>query len=261
VRRLTGTELPKVPIRWLNRFGNPTRNAERYRNGRVLIAGDAAHVHFPLNGQGIQTGLHDAVNLGWKLAAALTGWAPEHLVETYQEERHPVGEWVCTNVRAQVELCFPPEKVEPLREVMRALIGLDAVNEYLIETVTGLGVRYAMPAPGHPLLGRRLRDVPLETANGPSSVAHTLRPGLGVVLDLTPSGSLGGSADGWDGRVSVVHAAPTDQIPAAALLLRPDGHVAWAATGEPDADGLRTALQHWFGAANPASTQGVSGGS
>jgi len=252
VRGLTGTPLKDAPVRWLHRFGNPTKNAERYQEGRVLLAGDAAHVHFPLNGQGLETGIHDAVNLGWKLAAAVGGWAPAGLVETYHDERHPVGDWACTTVRAQVELCFPPAKVDPVRAVLRDLIGLDQVNRYLIELVTGLGVRY--PVPGkHPLLGRRVRDFPLDTPEGASSVARTLRTGRGVLLDLTASDDLAGAADGWGHRVDVVRAAPTDLIPATALLLRPDGHVAWAASAEPDVDGLREALGRWFGAADRAT--------
>ncbi|WP_086666186.1 FAD-dependent monooxygenase [Lentzea kentuckyensis] len=250
VHRLTGVELRGGPVRWLHRFGNPTKNAEQYQNGRILLAGDAAHVHFPLNGQGLQTGIHDAVNLGWKLAAAISGRAPAGLVETYHRERHPIGDWVCTNVRAQVELCHPPEKAAPIREVLSRLIGLDEVNRYLIELVTGLGVTYPMPGPAHPLLGRRVRDFSLSTTDGQTSVARTLHAGRGVLLDLSGADRL--TAEGWQDRVDVVRAAPVDALPATALLLRPDGHVAWAATGEPDPATLHEALGHWFGA--PAGT-------
>lgn len=251
-RGLTGRGLTGGQLRWVHRFGNPTKNAERYQEGRTLLAGDAAHVHFPLNGQGLQTGIHDAVNLGWKLAAAVHGWAPGDLVETYHQERQPVGEWVCTNVRAQVELCYPPEKVGPMREVMRQMIGLDEVNQYLIEMVTGLAVRYPMTSLGHHLLGRRLRDLPLSTQDGPGSVAGTLHRGRGVLLDLSGSESLAESVAGWTDRVDVVRAAPSEQVPARALLLRPDGHVAWVDAGEPEAASLHRALTHWFGA--PAAT-------
>ncbi|MFF2660054.1 FAD-dependent monooxygenase [Kitasatospora sp. NPDC058032] len=253
-RRLTGAELPTTKARWMERYGNPTRNAERYRQGRAFLVGDAAHIHFPLNGQGLGTGLHDAVNLGWKLAADLNGWAPEGLLDTYHDERRPVGEWVCTNVRAQVELSHPPEKMAPLRAVVAQLMSLSEVNRHLIELVTGLWVRYPMDrsgadsGTGHPLLGLRLRNVPLTTADGSSSVAAALHRGRGLLLDFTADADLGQEAAGWADLVDVVRAEATTEIDAAAVLLRPDGHVAWADARGDDIKGLRSALTGWFGA-------------
>jgi 2-polyprenyl-6-methoxyphenol hydroxylase-like FAD-dependent oxidoreductase len=240
VRRLTGTDLKAGAVRWLTRYGNPTRNAEKYQQGAVFLAGDAAHIHFPLNGQGIATGVYDAVNLGWKLAAELHGWAPADLLTSYHTERHPVGEWTCTNVRAQIELCYPPEKVAPIREFLLGLRQVDTINEHLIELVTGLGVRY--PIGDHPLAGRRLPHVPL----GATSVPELLHGGRGVLLDLSDGHARLPDVTGWHDRIDVVTAPSTQDIDAAAVLLRPDGHVAWAGDDGTTA-GLETAVKAWFG--------------
>ncbi|MEU4746978.1 FAD-dependent monooxygenase, partial [Actinosynnema sp. NPDC023658] len=248
--RLTGAPLPELEVHWLTGYGNPTRNADRYGEHNVFLAGDAAHVHFPQNGLGIGTGLHDAVNLGWKLAAVLAGRAGDELLDTYHAERYPVGAEACTVVRAQIELCHPPERVEALRSVVARLFEFDDVNRHLVETVTGTGVRYPMPyATQHPLLGRRLRTVPLETAGGATDVAKLLHGGRGVLLDLS-DGESGWAREsaGWESLIDLVTARPVPGIDATALLLRPDGHVAWVATAEDD-KGLRAALSTWWGRA------------
>jgi 2-polyprenyl-6-methoxyphenol hydroxylase-like FAD-dependent oxidoreductase len=262
VWRLTGTELKPDAVRWLVRYGNPTRNAERYRDRRVFLAGDAAHVHFPLNGQALNNCLHDAANLGWKLAAVLAGTAAGDLLESYEAERRPVGERSCSSVAAQVALSYPAQKVAPLRAAVAELIAFDDVNRHLIDQVTGLGVRYQLSYPerpfgedAHPLLGRRPAPVPLVHAAGPAAgeparLADALRAGRGVLLDLSGKGALAGECAPWDGRVDVLAVEPTPALDAAALLLRPDGHVAWVARSADDADdadGLRQALTAWFG--------------
>jgi len=253
VHRLTGADLRADDVAWLRRYGDPTRNAETYQRGRVLLAGEAAHVHFPLNGQGIEAGVHDAVSLGWRIAAEIAGWAPDGLVAGYHPERHPVGAWTCTNVRAQVELCHPPQKVDPIRELITRLASFEAVNEYLVELVTGVGVRYPMgPAEGerqHPLVGRRLPHVPLAAEDGETSVPRLLHRGRGLLLDTSDGRATAAvtAAGGWRDRIDVVRAAPSAAIGAALALVRPDGHVAWADRDSADTEGLVAALKTWFG--------------
>jgi 2-polyprenyl-6-methoxyphenol hydroxylase-like FAD-dependent oxidoreductase len=255
VLRLTGTEFKDARPRWLARVGNPTANADAYRSGRVFLAGDAAHVFFPFNGQRISTGLQDAVNLGWKLAADLRGTAPEGLLDTYQSERRPAVEWAIANVAAQEALVYPPRFATPLRELFTRLIALGDANRLLAEAAMGLDIRY--PLGEGPLTGARLPHVPLTGPNGDTTVPALLRPGLGVLLDLSGSGT--GTPQGYTDRIVAARADPTPQIPAAAVLLRPDGHVAWEGSPTEDADGLAGALLAWFGepvAANPRPERG-----
>ncbi|TDD79749.1 FAD-dependent monooxygenase [Actinomadura rubrisoli] len=249
--RLTGHDLKTDTFRWLRRYQNTTRNADRYADGPVFLAGEAAHVHYPFNGQGIGTGVQDAVNLGWKLAATLQGWAPAGLLDTYHAERHPAGAAACANVRAQVALCHPPEAVAPLREIFATLASFEEVNTYLIELVTGQSVTYPAAEGAHPLTGRRLPHVPLTVDGADSGTAALLRPGRGTLLDLTggrsaPATAYAALAEGF--RVDVRAAAPSRHIAAETVLLRPDGHVAWAAGDGKDLDGLDAALRAWFGA-------------
>lgn len=254
--RISGTGLGGGTARWLGRWNPPTRQAAAYRSGRVFLAGDAAHVHFPLGGQALSTGVEDAVNLGWKLAAHLGGWAPEGLLDTYHAERHPVGERACRTTQAQLALLHPMAKVEPLREILAELFTIEEVNAYFVRMAGGLDVTYPIRYPEqeddaavHPLQGSRLGDVPL-SAEG-VSLAGLLHDGKGVLVDFTPSRAYAGQAAGWAERVAVTASAPVPQIEAAALLLRPDGRVAWAAgeaAGEDAATGLGAALRAWFGA-------------
>ncbi|QXJ23888.1 FAD-dependent monooxygenase [Actinomadura graeca] len=257
VRRVGGIDLTIGEVRWLSRFGNATRLAETYRKGRVLLAGDAAHVHFPSGGPGLNTGVQDAVNLGWKLAAEINGWAPPGLLDSYHDERHPVGARVCRNSRAQTALMHPLDTVGPLRElfaeIMRA--GQAEAGRHLIETLNGLDVRYP-PAPGaqdaHPLIGRRVPHVTLNTPEGPIPFAHTLHSARGVLLDLSGGGLDRAGIAGWRDRVDLVSADPVPELAASAVLVRPDGYAAWAggtgaAEDTGDVAGLRSALATWFG--------------
>jgi len=249
VLRLTGEPLDGGEPRWLARWNNATRLADRYRDRRVLLAGDAAHVHFPLGGQALSTGIEDAVNLGWKLAATVRGTAPDGLLDTYETERRPVGARACATTRAQSALMYPMDRVSPLRDLFNELIELDAVNEHLVKLVGGLDVRYPVRpdlADPHPLLGRRLAAVPLTTVDGASTVAELLHRGRGVLLDLS-GGSTKPDATGWADRVDTVAAEPTAEIDATALLLRPDGYVAWV--GADGRSALTEALGTWFGPA------------
>ena len=224
--------------RRLTRFGDATRLAERYRDGRVLLAGDAAHIHPPMGGQGLNLGLQDAFNLGWKLAAEIRGWAPDELLDTYQAERHPVAADVLTSTRAQAELLSLEPGPRAVRQLLSELMDFEEVNRYLIEKITAIGVRYDFGG-GHPLVGRRLRDIELKQGR----LYSLMHGGRGLLLDQ--AGRL--SAAGWTDRVDHVTDA-SDELDVPAALLRPDGHVAWAGDDQQD---LLGQLHRWFGA--PAS--------
>ncbi|MFC4042915.1 rifampin monooxygenase [Dactylosporangium siamense] len=238
LRATAGTDLGVHSPRWLSRFGNATRLAERYRTGRVLLAGDAAHVHPPVGGQGLNLGLQDAFNLGWKLAAAVRGWAPEGLLDTYHTERHPVAAEVLDNTRAQMQLMSLDPGAQAVRRLVTRLMDFEEVNSYLIEKIIAIGIRYDL-GDGHPLLGRRLRDAPMHNGR----LYELLRSGRGLLLDRT--GGL--SVAGWTDRVDhVVDAAKGVAESVPAVLLRPDGHVAWVGADQED---LGKHLPTWFGAA------------
>ncbi|WP_214413936.1 FAD-dependent oxidoreductase [Sphaerisporangium fuscum] len=249
---IAGTDYGMHTPRWLSRFGDAARQASAYRSGRVLLAGDAAHVHFPAGGQGLNLGVQDAVNLGWKLASVVAGHTPESLLDTYHSERHPVAERVLQNTRAQTALSRVDSHTTALREVLGKLIEFDDVNRYLGEMVSALDVRYPMGA-GHPLAGHRVPDADIETSSGDTRVFRLLHAGRGVLLDLTAGAEYGAAAAPWADRVDVVRATSAADrwvmpslgaVPVpAAVLLRPDGHIAWAA----DAGSLPGALTRWFG--------------
>ncbi|MEV0406369.1 FAD-dependent monooxygenase [Actinoallomurus sp. NPDC050550] len=240
IRHVVGreVELPATP-QWLSRFTDNTRLAERYRHGRVLLAGDAAHVHSPFGGQGLNLGVQDAVNLGWKLAATINGRAPEGLLDTYESERRPVAARVLHNTRAQVALMNPDPRLTPVRELFTELMELEPVNRHLGNMVSALEVRYDL-AGSHPLTGGFLPDLTVKTADGEQPAGDLFHAGRPVLLDLTGGAAVREAARGWTDRVDVVTAAPTGT----ALLVRPDGYVAWAGDDET---GLREALARWFG--------------
>ncbi|WP_228544058.1 FAD-dependent monooxygenase [Micromonospora sp. S-DT3-3-22] len=234
LRAVAGTDFGVHSPRWLSRFGDATRLADAYRVGRVLLAGDAAHIHPPIGGQGLNLGVQDAVNLGWKLAAQIRGWAPATLLDTYQDERRPVAADVLDNTRAQTELLSTGPGPAAVRRLLTELVGLDAVNRHLTEKITGIGVRYDL-GPGPDLLGRRLRDLDLRSGR----LYDRLRHGRGLLLDRT--GRLG--VAGWADRVDHL-ADPTAALDAPCVLLRPDGHVAWLGDDRADLDDH---LTRWFG--------------
>jgi 2-polyprenyl-6-methoxyphenol hydroxylase-like FAD-dependent oxidoreductase len=234
LRTLAGTDFGVHSPRWLSRFGNATRLAERYRVGRVLLAGDAAHIHPPTGGQGLNLGVQDAVNLGWKLAAQIRGWAPETLLDTYEAERHPVAADVLDNTRAQLELSSPEPGPQAVRRLLTELMDLDAVNRHLLGKITAIGIRYDFGA-GPDLLGRRLRDIDVK----PGRLYDLLHRGRGLLLDRTERLSAGG----WADRVDLL-ADPTAALDVPGLLLRPDGHVAWVGDDQRDLD---EHLARWFG--------------
>ncbi|MFH8937555.1 FAD-dependent monooxygenase [Streptomyces griseosporeus] len=252
-KRLTGEDVSHAEPVWVSAFGNATRQVTEYRRGRVLLAGDSAHVHLPAGGQGMNTSVQDAHNLGWKLAAVLRGDAPEELLDTYHGERHEVGRALLANTRAQSLLVLGGEEAQPLREVLAELIAYPEVTRHLAAKVSGLDIRYDVGGGTHPLLGRRMPHLPVTTASGPTTSTALLRTGRGVLLDLEDNAVLRRRAHAWRDRVDVVTATPgalPEDSPltgTAAVLLRPDGYVAWAAPGSHR--DLNSALTRWFGPA------------
>ncbi|MEV0432701.1 rifampin monooxygenase [Nocardia sp. NPDC050413] len=227
-----GTDLGAHAPRWLSRFGDATRLAEEYRRGRVLLAGDAAHIHPPLGGQGLNLGIQDAVNLGWKLAAEVNGWAPPGLLDSYAAERRPVAADVLDNTRAQMTLVSLDPGAQAVRRVLSELMDFEGVTRHLIEKIIATAIRYDL-GDGHDLLGKRLPDI--ELAHG--GLYDRLHAGRALLLD--PAGAL--SVTGWADRVDHLVDGMVD-LPA--VLLRPDGHVAWVDDGRHDLD---RALTRWFG--------------
>ncbi len=234
LRAFAGTDFGAHSPRWLSRFGDATRLAERYRVDRVLLAGDAAHIHPPTGGQGLNLGVQDAFNLGWKLAAEVAGWAPEGLLDTYHAERHPVAADVLDNTRAQMLLLSPEPGPRAVRRLLTELMEFEEVNHHVIEKITAIGVRYDLGV-DHELVGRRLRDVALKRGR----LYGLLHGGRGLLLDRT--GGL--SVAGWADRVDHVVDA-SDELDVPGVLLRPDGHVAWVGDDQQD---LLGHLPRWFG--------------
>jgi len=236
LRAAAGTDFGVHSPRWLSRFGDATRLAERYRTGRVLLAGDAAHIHPPTGGQGLNLGIQDAFNLGWKLAAEVGGWAPEGLLDSYHTERHPVAAAVLDHTRAQMQLMSLEPGAQAVRRLVSELMDFEEVNRHLIEKITAIGVRYDF-GEGHELLGKRMRDLGLKRGR----LYGLMHGGRGLLLDQTGRLSVAGWADRVDHVVDV-----SEELDVPAVLLRPDGHVAWV--GEDQAD-LLSQMARWFGAA------------
>jgi hypothetical protein len=236
---------------WISRFTDMTRQAASYRDGRVLLAGDAAHVHAPDGGQGLNTGVQDAVNLGWKLAQVVKGTSPESLLDSYHAERHPVAARVLRNTMASVALRRPDDRTKAVGEVMAELLGMEEPRKRFAAMQSGLDVHYDV-GNGHPLLGRRMPDLDLVTADGPIrafSLLHDARPAL---LNLGEPGTI--DITPWADRVQLIDAtylgawelpALGEVSPPAAVLIRPDGYVAWV--GDGTQAGLADALTRWFG--------------
>lgn len=249
-QRVTGEDISGGEALWVSSFTDSTRQAAEYRKGRVLLAGDAAHIHLPAGGQGMSTGIQDAVNLGWKLAATVQGWAPGSLLDTYHGERHPVGARLLSNTRAQGMTIFGGDDSQALRDLYTELIALDEVKRHLAGAVSHIDIRYDLGPDAHPLAGYRLPPRTLDTPGGPVRTPELLHQAQGVLLDLAGTPGLRAAATRWKGRVTTVIGtlpSPFDEV--AALLVRPDGYIAWAGT---DQSGLDEALRRWFGAPDPA---------
>lgn len=250
-KRLTGDDISHAEPVWVSSFGDATRQVTEYRRGRVLLAGDSAHIHLPAGGQGMNTSIQDAVNLGWKLAAVVNGWAPQGLLDTYHTERHAVGKRLLMNTRAQGLLFLSGPEVQPLRDVLGELIGYEDVAKHLAAMVSGLEIRYDVGSGDHPLLGRRMPQVELAVGQRRRTSRELLHSARGVLLDFEDNARLRARAAGWADRVDIVTAGPAEPTPASglrgtsAVLVRPDGYVAWAAPGSHH--DLPMALERWFG--------------
>lgn len=248
-----GTDYGVHSPTWISRFSDMARQAATYRDGRVLLAGDAAHVHAPDGGQGLGTGVQDAANLGWKLAQVVKGISPERLLDTYHAERHPVGARVLRNTMAYVMLRRPDDRTTALRDTIGELVAMDEPRRRFAAMMAGLDIRYDL-GEGHPLLGRRMPDLDLVTVNGPLrafTLLHVARP---VLIKLGAPG--GHDLTPWADRVQTIDATYSGgwELPGlgavtapGAVLVRPDGYVAWV--GEQSYSGLSDALTRWFGPA------------
>src|SRR5947209_7714840 len=240
----------------ITRFTDMTRQAAAYRERRVLLAGDAAHVHPPVGGQGLQIGVQDAVNLGWKLAQVVKETSPESLLDTYHTERHPVAARVLRNTMAQTALLRSDDRTEALRDTMSELLSMDEPRKWIAGMMSGLDIHYDL-GEGHPLLGRRMPDLDLVTANGPLRVFTLLHHARPALLNLGEPGRF--DITPWADRVQLINAkySGTWELPAlgavpapTAVLIRPDGYVAWV--GDQTQLGLIDALTTWFGSATAA---------
>jgi 2-polyprenyl-6-methoxyphenol hydroxylase-like FAD-dependent oxidoreductase len=246
-----GTDFGIHDPTWISRFTDMTRQAAAYRAGRVLLAGDSAHVHYPAGGQGLSLGVQDAVNLGWKLAQVVNGTSPESLLDTYQNERHPVAARALQHTMAQTALQRQDERTKALADVVSELASMDEPRKRLAGLISGLDIHYDL-GEGHPLLGRRMPDLDLVTADSPLRVFELLHGAKPVLLNLGEPG--GFDITPWADRVQLIDAeydgawelpvlgavtAPT------AVLIRPDGYVAWVGDGTDT--GLLDALTTWFG--------------
>lgn len=261
IHRVMGADLPlrppegRGPHRLDRSIGVNTRLADRYHDGRVLLVGDAAHVHFVIGGPGLNLGLQDAINLGWKLAAVIHGWAPPGLLDTYGAERRPAGERVAMHSQAQLALLAPGAEVTALRELFTELLRDQHTAAHIANMMSGADICYDMGTEStHPLIGRWAPDLLLDTGNGPVRLADLTTTARPLLLDCTENACLATEADGWRDRIDTV-TAHTRDIAATGLLLRPDCYIAWA-TDAPDPgpherESMRTALTTWFGAAGP----------
>jgi 2-polyprenyl-6-methoxyphenol hydroxylase-like FAD-dependent oxidoreductase len=248
-----GSDFDLRDASWITRFSDVARQAATYRSGRVLVAGDAAHIHPPMGGQGMGTGVQDAVNLGWKLAQVVRGTSPEALLDTYQAERHPVGARAIRMALAQVQR-QGDARHDALRETAVELVAMDEPRRHIAGILSGIGIRYDL-GDGHPLVGWRLPDLDLQTDAGATRAFALLHEARPVLLELAGS-SERFALGSWSGRVRRVEATAVGpcELPGvgavelpSAVLLRPDGHVAWA--GDTDDPALPVALETWFGAA------------
>jgi 2-polyprenyl-6-methoxyphenol hydroxylase-like FAD-dependent oxidoreductase len=245
LRHVSGTDVTLNAIHVASSYTDRARQATTYRKGRVLLAGDAAHIHSPLGGQGLNTGLSDAMNLGWKLAATIQGWAPNDLLDTYTDERHPAGAWALDWTRAQVAIMRPDPHAHAIANVIRDLIDTREGTSYFVKKISGMSLRYELPG-DHPLIGHSAPD--LEFDDG-TRVGDLLHDGTGLMVELSGNAEAASLIQAWAGRVKYVAAHAKDAMGLAAFLVRPDGFVAWVAdeNSEPDLPALPKTLARWFG--------------
>jgi len=252
LRRVSGTTITLTNLRLATTWTDRAYQVTAYRKGRVLLAGDAAHIHSPLGGQGLNLGIGDAMNLGWKLASAIRGDAPAGLLDSYQRERHPEGARVLDWSRAQVALMRPTPSTRALEALVRDLIDTRDGATYFAERVWGVSLRYDL-GDSHPLVGRSVPD--FELLNG-TKVGSLLREGKGLFLDFDTDASARALTKRWRGRVTYVGADVKDRLDLRAVLVRPDGFVAWASESAPDVTETTQALSRWFGAPEDVAESG-----
>ncbi|WP_328390509.1 FAD-dependent monooxygenase [Streptomyces sp. NBC_00400] len=243
LRRVSGTDVTLSEVRLASSFTDRAMQTTTYRRGRVLLAGDAAHIHSPLGGQGLNTGIGDAMNLGWKLAATVHGQAPDGLLDTYTRERHPIGAKVLDWTRAQVAIMRPDPHCQAIQGVIRDLIGTRDGATYMAERLSGVSIRYDLGS-AHPLVGRSAPDLCLEDG---TRLSDLMRDGRGVALDFSTDRCLRGAAKGWDSRVRYAAGPAENDLGLGAVLVRPDGVVAWAGERTPDREAFEQAAGQWFG--------------
>jgi 2-polyprenyl-6-methoxyphenol hydroxylase-like FAD-dependent oxidoreductase len=245
LRRVSGTDVTLTSVSVASTYTDRARQATTYRKGRVLLAGDAAHVHSPLGGQGLNTGIGDAMNLGWKLAATIKGWAPEGLLDTYTTERHPIGAWALNWTRAQVAIMRPDPHAHAIASVIRDLIQTRDGATYFVSKISGMLMHYDLPG-DHPLIGYSAPDFEFEDG---TRLGAQLNDAKGVLLDFTENSQLQALAQTRNDRLHYVTTKAKDSKGLTALLVRPDGFVAWVAESEPDMHTLEQSLELWFGKA------------
>ncbi|MEC3981055.1 FAD-dependent oxidoreductase [Amycolatopsis sp. H20-H5] len=243
LRRVSGTDVTLSDVRLASTFTDRAMQTTTYRQGRVLLAGDAAHIHSPLGGQGLNTGLGDAMNLGWKLAATVRGHAPDGLLDTYTRERHPIGAWVLDWTRAQAAAMKPDPHAQAIQRLIRDLLDTRDGTTYVFEKISGSSIRYDLGS-DLPLAGRNAPDFRLEDG---TRLGDLLQAGRGVVLDFSVDRCLRGSARGWENRMRYVAGPARNALGFGAVLVRPDGVVLWAGDRDPDCGAFERAAGQWFG--------------
>ncbi|MGW5344836.1 FAD-dependent oxidoreductase [Streptomyces sp. NPDC004050] len=252
LRRVSGTDVTIRTVHIASSFTDRAMQTTAYRQGRVLLAGDAAHIHSPPGGQGLNTGIGDAVNLGWKLAATVHGHAPDRLLDTYADERHPIGAAVLDWSRAQVATMRPDPYAQAIQAVVRDLIGTRDGATYVFEKLSGSWIRYDLGS-DHPLVGRSAPDFRLEDG---TRLGDLMVDGRGVVLDFSVGQRLQASATGWERRIRYAAGTARNDLGSGAVLVRPDGVIAWAGDREPDREEFERAASRWFGAPAAAGPTG-----
>jgi 2-polyprenyl-6-methoxyphenol hydroxylase-like FAD-dependent oxidoreductase len=243
LRRISGADVALTTLQLAATWTDRAHQATAYRHGRVLLAGDAAHIHSPLGGQGLNLGLGDAMNLGWKLSATIRGQAPARLLDSYFAERHPEGARILDWSRAQVALMRPTPSTRALEAIIRDLIKTGDGATYFAERVWGVSLRYDFGG-SHPLVGRTVPDFQL---GDDTRVGHLLRDGRGLLLDFATDAPLQALANRWLGRINYISRDAENRLGLSAVLVRPDGFVAWASDNAADDEGIVQAASHWFG--------------
>ncbi len=245
LRRVSGTDVTLTSMSVASSYTDRARQATSYRKGRVLLAGDAAHVHSPLGGQGLNTGVGDAMNLGWKLAATIKGWAPDGLLDSYTAERHPIGAWALDWTRAQVAIMRPDPHARAIASVIRDLIQTKDATTYFVGKMSGMVMRYNLPG-DHPLIGCSAPDFEFEDG---ARLGELLHDGKGLLLNFSQATGLHTLTQARKERLTYTCAKVKDNLGLTAVLIRPDGFVAWATESEPDPIAVEASIARWFGAA------------